>query len=245
MEAAAGLRALFPPPAWTQGGIAAADAEALLELVRRVQPARVLEIGVGAGVSSAALLYALDTLPPGAGRALLSVDVARTCYFDPRYATGAAAAAMYPVRPGRSRWILDVGTDARRVRATLTPGSIDLLFVDGDHRHPWPLLDVLHLAPWMRPEAWIALHDIALARVLPGCLQHGAEWLFAAWPANKIAGTGAAENLGVVQLPAALSRLVPMAIDLLTRYSWEAQPAAGQIDLPEEFAEITAALRHA
>jgi len=58
-----GLHALPPAPAWAQGATPLRDAEFLLDLVRANAPVTTIELGVAAGVSSAYLLYALDTLP--------------------------------------------------------------------------------------------------------------------------------------------------------------------------------------
>lgn len=235
------VRSLFPPPKWVRGHISAGDAEALRQLVHDLQPERVLEIGVAAGVSSAVLLTALDALPDAKRRLLYSVDAHHACYFDPSYPTGAVVADLYS--EPRSAWVLHTPTDARGIGRELQAGSIDLIFIDADHRHPWPLLDVLHLAPLARPQAWVALHDIALARIMPGCQEHGAEWLFTAWPGEKAAGTGTAENLGAVRLPADLGTLVRMARKLLQLAPWEATLHAGDVDLPEPFAELQAILR--
>lgn len=241
MSEGAGLRAMFQPPAWVTGGISTADAAFLLELVAREAPEIVVEIGVAAGTSSAALLYALDQ-GPGPRRALHSVDVRATCYFNPEYATGAACREMYPAP--RSWWFLYTNADARRLVAQCLPGVVDLIFVDGNHGHPWPLLDVLHLAPVARPEAWVALHDLALPRLYPQFQTYGPGWLFAAWPGEKIAGTGEAENIGAVRLPVDLRDLIPMALALLEGHAWEAQPAGGDVQLADVFAPVTAALRH-
>ena len=230
-------------PAWVTGGISDADAAFLRALVLRVAPVIVVEIGVAAGTSSAALLAALDALPPELNRWLWSADVRTTCYFDPSHQIGEAVTTIYPEY--RSRWIVDGDADARRVRARIPRGLVDLAFVDGDHRHPWPLLDVLHLAPWMQPEAWIALHDIALPRVHAEFQTFGAMWLFEAWPGEKIAGEGAAENIGAVRLPATLEALVPMATELLARRAWEAHPFVSDVDLdlPAAFAPLASTLR--
>lgn len=233
-----------PAPDWVTGGISDADAAFLRALVHRVAPWIVVEIGVAAGTSSAALLGALDELPQ-TGRELWSVDVRPTCYFNASHPIGAAVATMYPPDERFTRWILDGDSDARRVRARIPPGLIDLVFVDGDHRHPWPLLDVLHVAPWTRPEAWIALHDIALPRVYPAYQMYGALWLFEAWPGEKIAGEGEAQNIGAVRLPAKLELLVPMATELLARKPWETRPGVGDVDLdlPAAFAPLAPTLR--
>ena len=223
---------LAPPPAWVQGGISTEDAAFLGELVAKLEPAHVLELGVAAGTSSAALLYALDQLPPA--RTLTSVDVRPTCYFDQSRAVGAAVAEMYPRH--ETCWRLLTSSDARRLGTTLPPGSVDLAFIDANHHHPYPLLDLLHLTPALRPGAWVALHDIALARLYPQFPSHGAEWLFEAWPAETWVSLDS-ENIGAVRLPADLGGLVPMAQALLAK-RWEQAPSREALDLPGVFAAL-------
>jgi hypothetical protein len=241
---AGGLRAMFRPPAWVTGGISTGDAEYLAALVAEAQPEIVVEIGVAAGTSSAALLFALDQLPDLPGRRQLwSVDIRSACYFDRQHLTGAATLEMYPAP--RSVWILDVGCDARRLRASLRLGSVGLIFVDGNHDHPWPLLDVLHLAPYLKPGAWIALHDIALPRLFPQYQTFGPTWLFERWPLlEKRQGVDPdAQNTGAIRLPADLRDLIPVALDLLQRHPWETIPTRADVDLPDVFAPVSAALK--
>lgn len=227
-------------PAWVTGGISDADADFLAELIARTRPRTVLEIGVGAGTSSAVILEALDRLPEPADRVLYSVDILERCYFNKAYATGAAAEVMYSAPA--CQWRRRIPSDARRIRAELVPWEIDFVFIDGDHRNPWPLLDVLHIAAWARPEAWIVLHDIALARLMPQFQSHGAQWLFERWPGLAVAGVGAAENIGAVRLPENLADLVPAALELVTRKPLEANLEPDAIDLPLIFAPVAAAL---
>jgi hypothetical protein len=209
------------------------------ERVATDQPALVVEVGVAAGTSSAALLAALDQLPPP--RRLYSVDVRPTCYFDASKATGSAVDEMYPTYT--TRWIQDFEADARKVGLSLGVGTVDFAFIDANHHHPFPLLDVLHLAPVMRPGAWIALHDIELPRLYPQFQSHGPMWLFECWPGPKIRGEGDAENIGAVQMPADLETLAPMAVALLDR-KWEGQPAGLEYSITTPaFAAIHAAMR--
>jgi len=230
---------LGPPPAWVQGGCSLGDLAFLGDRVAEIQPALVVEIGVAAGTSSAALLHALDQLPPP--RRLYSVDVRPTCYFDASKATGAAVDEMYPTY--QTRWIRDFDADARKAGLTMPLGAVDFAFIDANHHHPFPLLDVLHLAPVMRPGAWIALHDIELPRLYPQFQSHGPMWLFELWPGETIRGTGDAENIGAVQMPAELETLVPMACALLER-KWEGQPAGLEYSLTTPaFAGVHAAMR--
>jgi len=215
------------------------DLAFLADRVAAAQPALVVEVGVAAGTSSAVLLYALDQLPPP--RRLVSVDVRGTCYFDPSKAVGAAVDEMYPTY--HTRWIQDFDSDARKLRLTMPIGGVDLAFIDANHHHPFPLLDVLHLAPVMRPGAWIVLHDIDLPRLYPQFQSHGPMWLFEMWPGATIRGTGDAENIGAVQMTDTLESLVPMAVALLER-KWEGQPAGLEYSITTPaFAAVHAAMR--
>lgn len=213
---------LLPPPAWVEGGCSLGDLAFLVELVRKEQPTTVIEVGVAAGTSSAALLYALDKLPASHERRLYSVDVRPTCYFDPRRRVGSAVAEMYPQH--QTRWILETRVGVRTATPVIAPiAPIDFAFVDGNHHHPYPLFDVLHLAPVMRPSAWIALHDIELPRLYPQFPSHGPMWLFEMWPGEKRREPGDAENIGAVQIPVDVRDLVAMAKALLLR-PWEQTP---------------------
>jgi predicted O-methyltransferase YrrM len=240
-DALLGLRELPAAPAWARGVTPVGDAEFLLEMVAAYTPANVIELGVAAGVSSAYLLYSLDSLADAdGGRQLLSCDIQPECYFDPSRATGEARQAIYP--SPRARWVLDTNTDARRLSQTLAPASVDLLFIDANHYHPWPLLDLLHLAVAAKPQSWVVLHDINLPRIAPQVTASGAAWLFESWPFDKLSAGGAQRNIGALKLPADLNRLVPFAEALLER-TWEHAPTLWHVALPEPFAAIQAGIR--
>ena len=146
---------------------------------------------------------------------------------------------MYPDR--RAIWTLDTNTDARRIFQSVKPGAFDFVFIDANHSHPWPLLDLLHLATVVKPESWFALHDIELPVLHPQFQVHGPKWLFEAWPFNKVHGVGPSQNIGAVQLPADLTELVPMALELIDR-PWQHAPTAWHVALPDVFREVTASL---
>lgn len=234
------LAAMYHPPAWATGYISGSDAAFIAETIAREAPRAVLEIGVASGASSAAILHALDALPAQPGeRVLHSCDVRATCYFDERYATGQACREMYP-HP-RAAWHLDCDADARRFAARTTPGSIDLAFIDANHAHPWPLLDLLHLWPVMRPDAWIVLHDIELPIQHPEFQVYGPRWLFEAWPGEKVQGVGRWTSIGAVRLPRAADALIPMATRLLQQ-EWEHPVSPEVVALPAPLASVQAAI---
>jgi predicted O-methyltransferase YrrM len=236
LQALQALQALPDAPHWVQGATPSGDREFLLEMITTHAPECVVEIGVAAGVSSAVMLCALDTLPQTAtGRVLYSCDIQSTCYFDASRATGEAVQAMYP-HP-RARWILDTNKDARRVSQALAPSSVDLTFIDANHYHPWPLLDLLHLTKLAKRGSWVMLHDINLPVIAPEFVASGAKWLFDEWPFEKVAGGGTNRNIGAVKLPADLRSLIPFASVLLDR-PWEFAPTAWHVALPEPFSPI-------
>lgn len=236
-----GLQTLPAAPDWVQGATPIRDAEFLFDMITEHAPATVVEIGVAAGVSSAYMLYALDALPPiDGGRVLHSCDIQPACYFDPAWATGEAAQTIYP--SPRARWILDTNIDTRRLSQTLAPASVDLTFIDANHYHPWPLLDLLHMAVLAKPRSWVMLHDINLPVIAPEFPAWGAKFLFDAWPFEKVAGGGPERNIGAVRLPDDLHRLMPFAADLLER-TWEHAPTLWHVALPEPFAPIQEIVR--
>lgn len=240
-EARAALRAMFHPPAWVQGGLSTEDAEFLLELVLTMAPYRIVELGVAAGTSSAALLFALDRATEEADSGeLWSLDVCETCYFDATRPTGAAVAEMYPAH--RAYWYPSTDPLGAHRFSAGWPATFDLAFIDANHGHPCPLFDLLHLAPALQPRAWVALHDIDLPNLGPhyAGAGSGAMWLFEWWPFEKFRLLGAVSNIGAVRLPADLGALVPMALELLTRPCEAAVPAEG---LPPVFAPVEAAAR--
>jgi methyltransferase family protein len=234
------LEALYPPPAWAAGALPRHDAAFLVDVIHANQPTTIVEIGVASGVSSAVILSALDALPNPESRTLRSCDIAPRCYFDSQYATGEAVQSMYP--SPQARWVLNTDLDPRRLSQTTAPGSIDLLFIDANHYHPWPLLDLLHMSVAAKPWSWVVLHDINLPEVSPAFHAWGAKWLFEAWPLAKITGGGCGGNIGAVQLPGDPRTLIPMAERLLQR-PWEFPPTLWHVALPDCLSRVQELVR--
>jgi predicted O-methyltransferase YrrM len=230
---------MYHPPSWATGYVSRGDAEFLFEIVAAEQPRTVVELGVASGASSAAILCALDQLPDIGSRVLYSCDVRATCYFDERYATGQACREMYP--EARTRWRAEFDTDARRLAHTLPRGSVDLTFIDANHAHPWPLLDLLHVTAVAKPRSWVVLHDVDLPIHYPEYQVYGPRWLFQAWPFNKVKGLGPWVSIAAVQLPDDPAELVAVAERLLAR-PWEHTPTMWDIDLPRGLEPVQAAL---
>lgn len=184
------------PPAWVSGHVSADDARFLDHLVRELRPSAVIEIGVAAGCSSATILRALVACGPDSR--LHSFDLAATCYFATERPVGSAVDEMFPA--GRAIWELHLGKTAVDAGAMLSGRDVPLAFIDAAHSHPWPALDLLALVPALAPGAWVALHDVFLARwgMKP---VFGPEYLFRFWPGEKRACRGRA-NIAAIRIPA-------------------------------------------
>jgi hypothetical protein len=126
---------------------------------------------------------------------------------------------MLPEFPAAVR--IHAGRDSNFVRELVAPNELDLALIDASHKHPWPLLDLLRLAPFVQGGGWILLHDIKLGSIgaarkargetLDFDAAYGAEWLFDRWPFRKISSG----NIGAVQLPRTKTELLPFALEMM------------------------------
>ncbi|MBR4694701.1 MAG: hypothetical protein IKO94_01315, partial [Selenomonadaceae bacterium] len=57
--------------------------------------------------------------------------------------------------------------------------KLDAVFIDGAHAHPYPLLDLLFLLPYLHEESLIIFHDV---NNYPFIGELGACYIFSAWP---------------------------------------------------------------
>ena len=134
--------------------------------------------------------------------------------------TGFEIAELFPELAPMIR--LHIPNDATFVGQICTPNELEVAFIDADHRHPFPLLDLLRLAPYVRGSGWLVLHDVELGTMMSEALKagrpvhsdpiYGAEWLFQRWPFQKISGG----NIGAVQLPEDKCALVPFALRMMS-----------------------------
>lgn len=250
----------YVPPAWATGCVAFGDAWFLAEMVRCVRPERVVEIGVASGASSAVLLAALHHVWGEAGLThegrprLESFDLMDRCYFAPSRSVGSAVPEMCPDLDHQRGWRLTTGATAVEAGRTLAGADLPLAFVDADHRHPWPVADILALRPALRPGAWIVLHDIDLPEVARRHTQCGGsevDWgtpgvqmLFDAWPFEKIRGVGVCHNIGAVRLP--VDRPLELRdLDAVLDQPWEVEPGPEVREAIDRPAAEDTQLRHA
>ena len=144
------------------GGIGSRDYFFLTCLVSILAPRRVIEIGTLTGFSTAIIAAAIHRQHgirqrKSPSRPSIPIPIAASIKTRP---IGFEIPELIPDLVSSVR--IHTGRESDFVREIAAPGEFGLAFIDADHRHPWPLLDVLRLAPCIESGGWILLHDIQL-----------------------------------------------------------------------------------
>jgi predicted O-methyltransferase YrrM len=203
------------------GAIAPDDHFFLTAFVSVLAPRRVVEIGTLGGFSAGIIAATLARQHRTAGASWVdTIDIHAQCAADRTRPTGFEIAELFPELVSMIR--LHVPHDASFLVQLSRRHELEIAFIDADHRHPQPLLDLLRLAPFVRGGGWIVLHDIQLGTITRERIEagqitgwepiYGAEWLFDRWPFRKIGGG----NIGAVQLPEQTRALIPFALRMMS-----------------------------
>ncbi|MBA3961108.1 MAG: class I SAM-dependent methyltransferase [Chthoniobacterales bacterium] len=193
-------RAVYP------GALGLEDCYFLTAFAGILAPKRIVEIGTLTGFSAAVLAGALArTHGDNASVRLDTIDTRAQCLVEETRPTGFEIAELVPELESMVR--VHVPHDSALVRQLAQRDELELVFIDANHCHPYPLLDLLRLAPFTRRGGWTVLHDIRLGEPA------GAQWLFESWPFRKISGG----NIGAIQLPPNKTVLIPFALRLMSR----------------------------
>lgn len=204
------------------GAIGASEFFFLTAMASILAPARAIEIGTSSGFSAALLAAALHHRNPRSKETLVdTIDLHSNYLVDQTKPIGFEIPDLVPELAGA------VAVHTRResdfVRDLARPNELVLIFIDADHQHPNPLLDLLRVTRYVQSGGWIVLHDIQLGTMaatqpeIAATFTHGApfgaEWLFDCWPFAKISGG----NIGAVQLPLDRRALLQPALALMAR----------------------------
>jgi predicted O-methyltransferase YrrM len=212
------------------GAIGSSDYFFLVAFASILAPRHAVEIGTSTGFSSALIASALHRRHPQlAGPLVDTIDLHSEYIVDRTKPIGFEIAEVLPELPGIVR--LHTGRQSDFVRDLAQPNELAFVFIDADHQHPMPLLDLLRVAPYVQGRGWILLHDIRLgtmgvkARASDCPLSYGApfgaEWLFDRWPFRKIDGS----NIGALQLPPNKISILPTVLRLM-ELPFEVNPAS-------------------
>src|SRR4051812_24429602 len=209
------------------GTIHVGDCLFLTAFVSILAPSRAIEVGTLGGFSAAVIAAAIRWQHPNRPGILVeTIDRNAHSLLEPDKPVGFLLREMFPAFADAVR--VHAPADSGIVREFAGPGEIEFAFVDADHQHPRPLLDLVRLGPFLRSGAWVVLHDVRLGThtAEKGDLQSlafgapfGAECFFQNWPFRKIDGG----NIGAVQIPTDKSAMIAPALRLMD-FPFEVNP---------------------
>ena len=213
---------------WVTGTVSLNDARFLFHAATQARVSHVVELGTGSGFTAGLLCYALH-LNHRSGNIgpdfdIVTYDASLTWYDDSKRRVGDAAREQ--LSPALLRRItfrnpataLDIARD-------YAADSIEFLFIDANHRHPWPALDLIALLDALRPGATVVLHDINLPLVKPEFQDWGAKYLFDGLETTKDVPYGRrVPNIGRFMIPEDKARLKAQILDVLVRHKWDEDP---------------------
>jgi predicted O-methyltransferase YrrM len=143
------------------GGISGQDYFFLTAIDSILAPRRAIEIGRLTGFSAAIIVAAIYWQHGNRDEILVeTIDLSRQCIVEEMQPTGFEIPRLIPDLASTVRVHTRRGSEF--VREIGAREEFGLAFIDADHRHPWPLLDVIRLAPYVQTAGWIVLYDIQL-----------------------------------------------------------------------------------
>lgn len=215
-------------PPWVIGSMSVMDAAFLAGLVMAVRPRKVIEVGVATGWGSVNLLAALERAGCD-NYDYIGIDLSERLFRDKTFATGQAV-EEFASQAARARYRLRIGRALTEIAPEIGAG-IDFVFLDANHMHPWPTLELLALLPWLEPETWVSLHDISLSMVER--FQHknrGPKYLFDCWRGAKLHSIENPPMAGAIQVGEDTSQYLVLLLDALYT-PWE-QPVDRRFLVP-------------
>ena len=125
-------------------------------IIRQTKPKKILELGVSAGGSSAIILNAIKDFD---NAKLYSIDYSKKWYRDNSKNTGFIIDEKFSNL--KNKWKLYTEGTAAKFMDEIG-GEIDLCLIDTMHINPGEFLDFLIVLPYLKKNAILILHDIAL-----------------------------------------------------------------------------------
>lgn len=210
-------------PQWVDGMISEFDQPLLMGLTKLLRPRKIVEIGVASGWSGALFLHVLEM--NGIDAEYVGIDLSPAYYLDGSRKTGAVIEELFP--EASTSWRLLLGKPAIDVVDGIGH-DVDLAFIDGDHMHPWAMLDFLTLMPVLAPGAWVLLHDLHLS-TFPRHenKNRGPKYFFESWPHEKLRSSQRPPMIGAVQLPNVLD-------EMLLTILWDTIHTPWEVPVPQD-----------
>jgi predicted O-methyltransferase YrrM len=206
------------------------DTDFLLRTALAAKSDLAVEIGTGSGFSTAVLCSALalayEAGEIGSDFGVVTYDIRARLYFDEARRVGEAAQELLPPELV-DRITFRPSTTALDLARFHGPDELLLLFIDANHQHPWPALDLLAALDLLRPGATVVLHDINLPLIHPQHAAWGVKHLFDGVGGVACTPRYGLPNIGRIRIPADKARLRRRIEAIVSAQAWE-------VDVPDD-----------
>ncbi|HXH88703.1 MAG TPA: class I SAM-dependent methyltransferase [Gaiellaceae bacterium] len=211
-------------PDWISGSLSHDDAKFLFKEASNAGVAPAVEIGTASGFSTLVLTHALHHAHRaglvGSNWRVASYDIDDRLYFDRSKRVGDAAREQLPAEL-LERIDFRSPTTAADLRRVYGRDSIGFMFIDANHQHPWPTLDLLAALHLLRTGATVVLHDINLPIIHPQFAAWGVKYLFDDLKVEKTTSADHPPNTGSIRIPADKSAFRRQLLAIVERHEWE------------------------
>ena len=157
-------------PDWIEGSLPLPDTDYLFATVFEAGIGSVVEVGTASGFSTAVICHALRCAHEAGSidddYSVVSFDIDDHLYFARHRLAGDATREMLPPELLR-RVTFRAPATALDFPEHFVEDEIELMFLDADHSHPWPALDLLATLNYLKPGGVVILHDINLPLIRP------------------------------------------------------------------------------
>lgn len=183
-------------PKWVSRAISETEGRCLAKTLEEYNCVRGLEIGSASGFSGSVFysqLYANDR----DNAVLRCFDLSERCYYDDEYQTGDA---LWQIHGRDANVVYTYGVTSADINDVEdVRDGYDFLFIDANHRNPWPALDLLSLSRFLKKNAVVGLDDINMSynKKFRDC--NGAQHLYRCWFGEKWRYRNAS-NVGILIL---------------------------------------------
>ena len=178
-------------------------------LIERHRPESFVEIGMASGISTGFIASFMDE---NGGRRLVSLDHDDTFFGDTSKPNGFLVPELY----AGTRVALELVKFKTAPDIQDIAGNFDMAFVDTNHQHPWPAIDMMCLYPRMTGPRIMIHHDLRLFMLQDKVLGIGPKYLFDQFPeSHRERSTANDGNIFAVDLNIARDRFEALLTDLL------------------------------
>ncbi len=208
----------------------------LCGLIKEYRPQKILELGVAAGGTTAIVYRCLQQI--GTETKLYSVDLNATLYYSRDKETGYIAKRYIPAEAGKIEHRFFLGGYLPEFLEEIGDG-IDFAIIDTVHSLPGELLDFLALLPFLKEDAIVVLHDIALSHnnSIDDRTCYATQVLFSTVTADKLLNNQTEyPNIGGFQINKDTYKRISDMFSILT-LPWKYLPAEREINIYTDWYE--------